>query len=51
MSTTPQMTTTEKLLIETVIRHEAEFGRELPSSSFYKSVALGIMRKYGVRVQ
>lgn len=51
MTTTPQMTPTEKLLIETVIRHEREFGRPLPAGSFYKSLALGIMRKYGVEMQ
>lgn len=51
MSTTPQMTPTEIAIINDVIRHEAEFGRELPPSSFYKSVALGIMRRYGVKVQ
>lgn len=50
MSTVPQMSPTEKSLIETVIRHEQEFGRELPNGSFYKSLALGIMRKYQVKV-
>jgi hypothetical protein len=45
------MTPTEIAIINDVIRHEAEFGRPLPVGSFYKALALGIMRKYGLKVR
>lgn len=51
MSTTQEMRPHEIAIINDVIRHEAEFGRSLPPGSFYKSLALGIMRRYGLKTR
>lgn len=40
------MSATERRIVEDVSRYEAEAGRELPASSFYKSLALAIIKKY-----
>lgn len=39
----------EAAILADVTRHEQEFGRELPATSFYKSLALDIRRKYGLK--
>lgn len=35
----------EKFLAD-VLTHELEFGHELPNNSFFKSIALDLVRKY-----
>jgi len=39
------MTTLESHILASVTRYEQESGRELPASSFYKSIALDILRR------
>lgn len=49
MPVTQQMKPVEQEIITAVNAHEREFGRSLPNGSFYKSIALDILRKYGLR--
>ncbi len=39
------MTTLERTILDDITRYERESGRKLPPGSFYKSIALDIMKR------
>ena len=43
------MTTLESTILDSVTRYELESGRQLPASSFYKSIVLDILKRESKR--